>query len=67
MFPRQANSVFVELPAPTIAGLRELGWRFYSFIGKGGCRLMCSWDTSEDDVNQFAADLKRLHNLDNTG
>lgn len=61
MFPPQANSVFVELPDATIAALRELGWRFYSFIGKGGCRLMCSWDTSEDDVNRFAADLKRLH------
>lgn len=60
MFPRQANSVFVQLPEHAIAGLRELGWRFYTFIGKGGCRLMCSWDTSEEDVQAFAADLKRL-------
>jgi threonine aldolase len=60
MFPRQANSVFAELPKPAITALRELGWHFYSFIGKGGCRLMCSWDTKEDDVNRFAADLARL-------
>ena len=60
MFPRQANSVFVQLPEHATAGLRELGWRFYTFIGKGGCRLMCSWDTSEEDVQAFAADLKRL-------
>ena len=25
--------------------LKERGWRFYTFIGKGGCRFMCSWDT----------------------
>jgi threonine aldolase len=58
MFPRQANSVFVELPEATAAAMRTLGWRFYSFIAKGGCRLMCSWDTTEDDVNQFVRDLK---------
>ena len=33
------------------------GWMFYNFIGEGGCRLMCSWDTSEDDVRRFASDL----------
>lgn len=60
LFPRQANSVFVELPAPVIAGLHERGWRFYNFIGAGGCRFMCSWDTTEDDVKDFAADLRRL-------
>lgn len=58
MFPRQANSVFAQLPETTIAALRSLGWRFYTFIGEGGCRLMCSWDTTEGDVTQFAADLK---------
>ncbi len=60
MFPCQANAVFVQLPDAVIRGLRELGWRFYSFIGKGGCRLMCSWDTTEEDVRHFVADLKSL-------
>jgi threonine aldolase len=58
MFPCQANSVFVQLPERTAEAMRGLGWRFYSFIGKGGCRLMCSWDTVEDDVVRFVADLK---------
>jgi threonine aldolase len=58
MFPRQANSLFVQLPEEIAASMRELGWRFYNFIGKGGCRLMCAWDTREEDVTQFAADLK---------
>ena len=57
LFPRQANAVFAELPEKAIAGLREKGWRFYTFIGKGGCRFMCSWDTTEQDVRDLAADL----------
>lgn len=58
MFPRQANSVFVQMPQEAADAMRNLGWRFYTFIGQGGCRLMCSWDTTEDDVQQFVADLK---------
>ncbi len=60
LFPRQANSVFVQLPQPVIDQLRRRGWLFYSFIGKGGCRLMCSWDTDEKDVKNFVSDLKSL-------
>ncbi len=60
LFPRQANSVFAELPQSVIVGLRERGWKFYTFIGAGGCRLMCAWDTTEQDVNDFMADLKGL-------
>ncbi len=60
LFPRQANSVFAELPQPVIQGLRERGWMFYTFIGQGGCRLMCAWDTVEQDVDEFVADLKSL-------
>lgn len=60
LFPRQANSVFVELDTPLREGLWKRGWMFYNFIGKGGCRLMCAWDLTEEDVNAFVADLKDL-------
>ncbi len=60
LFPRQANSVFVEMPAAIINQLWDRGWMFYNFIGKGGCRLMCAWDTTETDVDAFAADLQEL-------
>jgi threonine aldolase len=33
---------------------------FYTFIGQGGCRLMCSWDTRREDVDALVADLKPL-------
>ena len=58
MFPREANGVFAELPERAIAGLRARGWLFYTFIGAGGCRFMCSWDTQPEDVEAFAADLR---------
>jgi threonine aldolase len=58
LFPRQANGVFAELPAHAIAALREKGWLFYTFIGAGGCRFMCSWDIQPEDVHAIVADLK---------
>jgi threonine aldolase len=60
LFPRQANAVFVQLPEPAIRQMHERGWKFYTFIGQGGCRLMCSWDTTEQDVLEFVADLKAV-------
>jgi threonine aldolase len=60
LYPRQANSVFAELPKEVVDGLHGRGWRFYDFIAWGGSRLMCSWDTTEEDVVRFAADAKEL-------
>jgi len=56
----EANSVFVELPPHVAEALRAKGWRFYTFIGEGGARFMCSWDTTDDDVKSLAADLKSV-------
>ena len=60
LFPRQANGVFAELPAPAITALRTKGWLFYTFIGAGGCRFMCTWDTLPADVDALAADLRAV-------
>jgi len=38
--------------------LHRRGWRFYTFIGSGGARFMCSWDTTQEDVEALAADVK---------
>ena len=68
MFQPEANSVFVEMPRQLIDHMHDLGWQFYTFIGEGGCRLMCSWDTREEDVRTFVEDvkdgLKNQHQLD---
>lgn len=57
LFPRQANAVFAEVPVAAIKKMHELGWLFYTFIGAGGCRFMCSWDTQPGDVDALVADL----------
>ncbi|MBN2068040.1 MAG: low specificity L-threonine aldolase [Opitutales bacterium] len=59
-YPRQVNSVFAKMHQQLVEALFERGWRFYDFIAAGGARLMCSWDTTEEDVLQFAADVAEL-------
>jgi threonine aldolase len=55
--PVEANAVFVHLPEAVISTLRNLGWVFYTFIGSGHCRFMCSWATSAADIAALRADL----------
>ncbi len=59
LFPREGNAVFAKIPEAAVSRLYELGWRFYTDVGPGGgARLMCSWDTTEDDVDRFTQDLQ---------
>ena len=53
-----ANGVFVELPSRVVVALEQRGWRFYRFIGEHGYRLMCSWETRNEDVDAFLADAR---------
>ena len=59
MFPVEANGVFLQLSETAIERLRAWGWRFYTFIGAGGARFMCSWDTEEARVRELAADIRK--------
>ena len=57
-FPREANAVFAMLPNAAADAVAARGWRFYNDVGPGGAaRLMCSWDSTEADVDAFTADL----------
>lgn len=58
--PRQANAVFVAMPQPLIEGLKARGWYFYTFIGSGHARFMCSWSTLEADIEALSDDLGEL-------
>jgi threonine aldolase len=59
LFPCEGNAVFAKIPDPIVAKLYERGWRFYTDVGPGGgARLMCSWDTTEDDVDRFIEDIR---------
>jgi threonine aldolase len=53
----QANAVFAVLPPAATAWLQER-WHFYVWDeATGEVRWMCSWDTTEEDVEAFAADV----------
>jgi threonine aldolase len=56
--PSEANGVFVELPPAVFAALEKRGWHFYKFVGDHGYRLMCSWETRDEEVAAFLADAR---------
>lgn len=57
--PTQANAVFATLPATVIERLQQ-EFRFYVWDQPTGeVRWMCSWDTSEQDIADFLAAIKR--------
>jgi threonine aldolase len=60
LMPVEANAVFIKMPARLIHALHERGWHFYNFIGDDGVRLMCSWDTKEEDIKLFVAESKKI-------
>ena len=58
VFPVETNAVFARMPEAAVAALHQTGWRFYTHVPAGTCRLMCSWDTTAEDVDEFVADVK---------
>ena len=53
----EANAVFVSASDEILEALRQLGWKFYTFIG-GAARFMCSWDTDQSRIDEFCNDLR---------
>jgi threonine aldolase len=57
-YPVQANAVFVALPAAVTERLLQ-AYRFYTWDEQAGVvRWMCSWQTTAEDVDRFAAALR---------
>lgn len=56
--PVQANAVFVQLPEPVLRRVHGRGWEFYTFIGDGGARLMCSWKTTDAEIDALVAAIR---------
>jgi threonine aldolase len=54
----EANAVFAIVPRAVVPELQEK-WHFYVWDERSGeVRWMCSWDTTEDDVDAFVADVR---------
>lgn len=59
MYPVQANSVFVQLPRSVWTALQQ-EYFFYDWDEDANVvRWMCSFDTTEQDVDDFVAALRR--------
>lgn len=58
--PVDANILFVHWPKGTSGRLRAAGAAFYdhAFAGAEGARLVASWSTTEQDVDDFLAVLR---------
>jgi threonine aldolase len=59
-YPVEANAAFIPLPEPLLNGLRARGWVLYNFIGGNIVRLMCSWRTTEADIDALLADVAEI-------
>jgi threonine aldolase len=59
-YPTQANGVFARVPRQVIAPLQEHSFFFVWDEDAPVVRWMCSFDTTEDDVDAFAAALRAL-------
>lgn len=58
--PTQSNGVFATLPDGVADQLRE-SFRFYDWdAARNEVRWMCGFDTAEEDVDAFVAELSRL-------
>ena len=64
-FPCEANAVFLRMPNELVRRLQQGGWRFYKFIEPDIYRLMCSWATTEGDIDALVNDVKSISALAN--
>ncbi len=58
VFPCEASAAFFRMTESLITSLRERGWRFYKFLEPDVYRLMCSWSTTERQIDDFVADVR---------
>jgi threonine aldolase len=60
IFPVEANAVFLRLSNELVAGIQTGGWQFYKFVEPDVYRLMCSWATTEKDIEEFVTDVTSI-------
>ncbi|MEY2504098.1 MAG: threonine aldolase [Verrucomicrobiota bacterium] len=60
VFPCEANALFLRMPDELVRQLQERGWRFYKFVEPDVYRLMCSWATTEGDIDDFVNAVKSV-------
>jgi threonine aldolase len=59
VLPVEANALFVRMPEQFAQDLHSRGWHFYKFIEPDVYRLMCSWATTDTEIDHFLGDVLR--------
>jgi threonine aldolase len=59
VLPVEANALFIRMPEQLAHGLQSRGWHFYKYIEPDVYRLMCSWATTETEIDWFVDDVLR--------
>ena len=59
VYPVSTNVVFLDMTPAQYARLGELGWAALRY-GNGAVRFMCSWATTEADIDELAMVLQQL-------
>ena len=52
------NMIFAELAPAAVEKLHARGWRISRYAGGNLYRMVCAWDTTPEDVDEFARDLQ---------
>jgi threonine aldolase len=56
-FPVQSNALFVRMSRQCAASLRKRGWNFLKFLEPDIHRLMCSWATTDERIDELISDV----------
>jgi len=59
VLPAEANALFVRLAEQLARDLNSRGWHFYKYIEPDVYRVMCSWATTDTDIERFVGDVLR--------
>jgi threonine aldolase len=62
VFPVEANAVFVRMTDAEHQDLEARGWHTGNFFEPGIYRLMCSWSTTDELIDQFVGDFVAARN-----
>src|SRR5205814_1313479 len=63
LLPVESNAVFVRLADNIFERLSTLGWNFYKMAEPDIYRFMCSWATTEGDLDEFLDDVRTITSL----
>jgi threonine aldolase len=59
-FPVESSAIFLSLREELVTQMHGHGWHFYKFVEPDIYRLMCSWSTTTQDIDDFVADFRKV-------